>query len=126
MGGMVIRLMLTWWYGPGFLWVWRGQLASKLHHVSEIFSVPDMLKTLFAPFRQTYVGKAHGVSALQAFADRTFSRAIGFVIRSLLLFVAFLAALLVTVFGLFLCIVWPVLPLLPVAAVVLAVMEVGL
>lgn len=118
--------MLKWWYGPGFLWVWRGLLVSKLRYVSEVFSVPDMLTTLFAPFRQTYVGKAHGVSALQAFADRTFSRGIGFVVRLLLLLVALLAAVLVVVFGVCLCVVWPFLPFIPVVAIVLAGMGVGL
>lgn len=118
--------MLRWWYGPGFVWVWQGMLVNKLRYVSEVFSVPDMLTTLFAPFRQTYTSKAHGVSALQAFADRTFSRGIGFVIRLFLLLAAFLTSVLVVIFGLCLCVAWPFLPVTPVVAAVLAGMGVGL
>lgn len=122
---MTIQLFLRWWYGPGFGWVWQGLLVDKLHYVSEVFSVKEMITTLFAPFRQTYVGKTNGVSALQAFADRTVSRCIGFVVRLLLLMVAFVAAVLVVAVGILLCVAWPFIPFLPVVAVVLGIMGVG-
>jgi hypothetical protein len=98
---MTIQLMMRWWYGSGFGWVFRGLLLDKLHYVAEVFSTKEMITTLFAPFRQTYAGKPHGVSALQALADRTVSRVIGFVVRSLLLIVAGVAAIAVLLAGCF-------------------------
>lgn len=123
---MTIQLFFRWWYGPGFGWVWKGLLVDKLHYISEVFSVKEMITTLFAPFRQTYVGKTDGVSALQAFVDRTVSRAIGFVVRLLMLFVALIAACLVATAGILLCVAWPFIPLLPIVAVVMALLGVGL
>lgn len=122
---MTIQLFLRWWYGPGFVWVWRGLLVEKLHYVSEVFSVKEMITTLFAPFRQTYVGKRDGVGALQAFLDRTVSRGIGFVVRTALLAVAFIASILVVSVGVILCVAWPVIPVLPIVAIVLAALGVG-
>lgn len=122
---MTVQLLFRWWYGPGFRWVFRGLLLDKLHYVSEVFSVKDVATTLFAPFRQTYVGKQQGVSALQAFADRTVSRAIGFVVRSLLLIVAAIATAIVFVVGVLLVATWPLIPFLPIVAIVLGVMGVG-
>jgi hypothetical protein len=106
--------------------VFRGLLVAKLHYVSEVFSAKEMITTLFAPFRQTYVGKQQGVSALQAFGDRTVSRGIGFIVRSLLLVVAGIAALLVTIVGISLVLLWPVIPLLPLIAIGLGVSGVGI
>ncbi|MCA9330756.1 hypothetical protein KC957_01805 [Candidatus Saccharibacteria bacterium] len=122
---MTVQLLFRWWYGPGFRWVFQGLLLDKLHYVSEVFSVKDMVTTLFAPFRQTYVGKQQGVGALQAFADRTVSRAIGFVVRSLLLIVAAVAATLVLLVGLILVAAWPFIPLLPLVAIILGALGVG-
>ncbi len=122
---MAVRLLLKWWYGPGLKWVWQRMLVDKLHYISEVFSVTDMVTTLFAPFRQTYVGKTNGVSALQAFTDRTVSRAIGFVVRMLLLLVALITASGVFIVGVLLCIIWPILPLAPALAIVLAALKVG-
>ncbi len=122
---MTIQLFLRWWYGPGLAWVWKGLLVDKLHYVSEVFSVPEMIATLFAPFRQTYVGKSGGTTVLQAFVDRTVSRGIGFVVRLALLLVAFLASVLIIVVGCALCITWPFMPILPVVALALALLGVG-
>lgn len=122
---MTIQLLVRWWYGPGFAWVFRGLLVAKLHYVSEVFSVKEMITTLFAPFRQTYAGKQQGVSALQAFGDRTVSRGIGFIVRTLLLTVAAIAATGVTVVGIVLVLAWAFIPLLPVIAIGLGVLGVG-
>ncbi len=123
---MTIQLLVRWWYGPGFAWVFRGLLVAKLHYVSEVFSIKEMVTTLFAPFRQTYVGKQQGVSALQAFGDRTVSRGIGFIVRMLLLIVAGIAALLVTVVGVVLVVTWAFIPLLPIMAIGLGLGGVGI
>lgn len=122
---MTIRLLLQWWYGPGFGWVFRGLLVEKLRYIADVFSVKEMITTLFAPFRQTYVGKASGVSKLQAFADRSVSRAIGFVVRLLLILTATIAAVIVLVIGLVLTVSWPLLPLLPVVSIILAITGFG-
>jgi len=120
-----MRLFVQWWYSAGFAWVWQGLFVDKLAYVSEVFSAKELITTLFAPFRQTYVGKQQGVSALQAFADRTVSRGIGFVVRTLLLVVAGFATLAVAIVGIVLVLAWAFIPLLPVIAVVLWSLGVG-
>ena len=122
---MTMLLLARWWYGPGFAWVFRGLLLRRLHYIAEVFSVKEMITTLFAPFRQTFVGKRHGVSALQAFADRSVARIIGFVVRSLLIIVAGIGCVVVGVVGIVLVLSWPLIPFLPLIAGVLAVLRVG-
>lgn len=125
---MIMFLCLRWWYGAGWQWIWKSVLVERLIWVNEVFSTKDLLKTLFAPYRQTYAGKIKGSlgDQLRAFADRSISRVIGAVVRLGLVFMAIIGSGLVTLVALITLIIWPFLPLMPAASIVLAVMGAGL
>lgn len=103
---------LSWWYGPG----WKqsaGSLRPRLKNVADSFSVRQLSRTLFAPWRRiiTYPG-ASLAERFRAWGDNVFSRSIGFVVRCLVLFGALLTAIAVTVITFLEIIIWPLLPIL--------------
>lgn len=119
---MIIWLSLRWWYAAGWVWAWQQLLVRRAEWVSESFSAPELLKTLFAPFRQTFVGQSRGSigDKFRGLIDKLISRVIGFIVRIILLLVAsvmLLVILMVAIIGL---VAWPFIPLLPFVAVVAA------
>lgn len=108
---MLVLSFFSWWYGRG----WREVVASfssRLRGVANTFSVSQLLRTLFAPWRRimTYPG-ASLAERFRAWGDNIFSRAVGFVVRLLVLFAALLLAIVVAVFSLVEIVLWPVLPI---------------
>lgn len=89
----------------------------------DYFSIDLLLRTFFSPFRQISAGKVDGSLNMQmrAFADRLISRAIGAMIRSVMIIVGLLAIVLYAVIGIVTLVLWAVVPLLPIAGIVLAV-----
>ena len=87
--------------------------------ISRMFSVPILLRTLFAPWKRiiSYPG-ASLEAKLRAFTDNLVSRAVGFVVRVLVLLTALTLEALAACVGVVWIILWP---LLPVAAVVLLI-----
>lgn len=87
--------------------------------ISHAFSVPILLRTLFAPWRRiiTYPGSSLEAK-VRAFGDNIVSRAIGFVVRLLVLLTAFVMSGLALIFGLLALILWPLIPLAVVALLV--------
>lgn len=124
---MIVFLCLRWWYSAGWLWVWQTVFVQRCEWVMETFSVSDLLKTLFAPFRQTYAGNVKGSLdvKLHAFFDKTISRAIGFVVRMVLLFMALIALLVAVLLAIVSLIIWPLIPAAPIVSVFLIVSGVG-
>lgn len=117
---MFIVGILSWWYGPG----WRERISIMSGHVDSImdyFSIGLLLKTLFSPFRQISAGKVNGPLAVQmrAFADRLISRAIGGMIRSVMIIVGMCAIALTTIIGCISLVLWAFVPLLPLIGIVL-------
>lgn len=116
---MLFAAFFSWWYGNG----WKqaaGDFGPRLAGVSNLFSVRQLVQTLFAPWRRiiTYPG-ASLAERWRAWGDNLFSRCVGFVVRLLVLFTAF-CTLLVVALGIGLeIIIWPLLPLaVPVLIVV--------
>ncbi|HVV25921.1 MAG TPA: hypothetical protein VHC21_02730 [Candidatus Saccharimonadales bacterium] len=115
---MLAVSFFSWWYGRG----WRQVAASftaRLRRVAATFSVSQLLRTLFAPWRRiiSYPGASLG-ERFRAWGDNLFSRAVGFVVRLVVLFTALLVSVVVVLFSLIELIVWP---LLPIAAPVLII-----
>lgn len=112
---------LSWWYGPG----WKAvalSLNSRLQAVSGMFSVAQLVKTIFAPWRRiiSYPG-ASLEDKFHAWIDNLFSRTVGFFVRLIVLFTAMLVAafvLIITVLEIFL---WPVIPAAPVVLIILGI-----
>lgn len=107
---MLISLF-SWWYGQG----WKQVIASlgpRLGGISEAFSVPQLLKTLFAPWRRIITMPGRSLEArFRAWADNMFSRVIGFIVRIFVLLAAFVSAAVVALLTVAEIILWPVLPL---------------
>ncbi len=118
---MIFLLGIRWWYTAGWLWAAHEFLLSRVIRVMEFFSVTELLKTLFAPFRQDVVsGKGRTLEAkLVILGNNLISRFFGLLIRSMLIIAGVVAAMLATVFGLLSLVIWPLLPLLPIIAIVL-------
>ncbi len=108
---MLVAAFFSWWYGIG----WRQVIVSlgpRVNGVAASFSVSQLLSTLFAPWRRiiTYPG-ASLAERWRAWTDNVFSRAIGFVVRLAVLFIALILTLIVIVLTILEMVVWPLLPL---------------
>lgn len=107
---MLVASFFSWWYGRG----WRQVAASfrtRTEGVAATFSVAQLSRTLFAPWRRiiSYPGEGLGAK-FRAWGDNVFSRAVGFVVRLIVLFTALLAILAVALFTAFELVLWPLLP----------------
>ncbi len=109
---MLFADFLKWWYGAG--WVLRFQMLS-LHFVSvsEFFSIPTLLRTLFSPWRQNITGTTADQGINQKFSalvDNLVSRLVGFWVRIFMLIAAVTALLVTFVLNWFYIRVWPLVP----------------
>lgn len=116
----MLVMIFKWWYGPGWVQAFKN---IKIHTigVSQAFSIPILLKTLFAPWHRmiTYPGRALE-DKFKAAIDNIVSRMVGFVIRLMVVITATLMILFTAIgYGL-LAIAWPFVPLLIVFCVVKA------
>ena len=124
---MAITNFFFWWYTSGWAFFSRRSIE-RCVHISEYFSIPDLLKTLFRPFRQISANE-HGKGvqgALYVLLDQTISRFVGFLARTFII----LAGLVCFVFSFALALVamvlWPFLPIAPIIGLILSVMGVML
>ncbi len=106
---MVFELF-RWWYGAGWL-----QTASSIRDwpsgVRRSFSVPLLLKTLFAPWKRITSISGRGFDAkVRASVDNFVSRMVGFTSRVFVLLAAALLLFLTTVLGVVATIIWPLIP----------------
>jgi hypothetical protein len=115
---MLVMAFLQWWYGPG--WRDAGQsLAAKMRDTYLSFSVPILLKTLFAPWRRIITPAGGALDQrLRAVVDNTVSRFVGLMVRLMALAAAMVLLLLYAVFGGLLLVLWPAIPLLGPALIV--------
>lgn len=110
---MLAVAFFQWWYGEGWLECFK-RLMRQARQILMAFSLPILVKTLFAPWKQTVdvLGKnANLQQRLQAWIGNQISRVVGFLVRSFTLIAALLAAGLMAVAAVALTIVWPLLPL---------------
>jgi hypothetical protein len=124
---MLILNCLRWWYGSGWSWRLR-QHRQSFRILFEYFSVGALLRTLFAPYRQTLVsdGRQNNMSNLMnRIVDSLVSSGIGFVYRATLIVVAALIAVGEIVLFILTAVLWPFVPVLPIIAVVLALTQGG-
>lgn len=121
---MAITEMLLWWYAKGW-GVFIQHIRVKLSNVTDFFSMSDLIRTLFQPFRQISATSAGANSSLDLkfhmFIDRLVSRIIGFFSRLILLLIGTIIIILGGVFSLALIVLWPFVPLVPLAGIVLCI-----
>lgn len=109
---------VTWWYGKG----WANTVAnlrSMVTGISRLFSVPILLRTLFAPWKRiiSYPGASLDAK-LRALIDNLISRAVGFIVRTLVLLTALIMEALASCLGVLWIVIWPCIPLLGVVLLV--------
>lgn len=112
---MVIISLFSWWYTTG--WMALIQKGSRrVESVLKFFSVPLLLTSLFAPFRQISAGRVNGPLGVQlrAWGDRLFSRFIGAFVRSFLIIIGLLIVSLASAMVLIAALIWPFLPAAPI------------
>lgn len=117
---MVLVGILGWWYGTG----WRDRMrmvSERLARAEDFFSLGLLARTLVAPFRQIAAGSASGSISdkFRAFLDRLFSRAVGMVVRIIMLVVGVLWLSVLTVAGVIELVLWLFVPLFPLIGAVL-------
>jgi hypothetical protein len=117
---MLLVGFFGWWYGAG----WRDQVSrvgDTMVRVGDTFSIPLLLKTFFAPFRQISANETGNdiSSRFRAWGDRMFSRVIGAFLRFFMMVFGILALLVMMVVSAVRLILWPVFPFMPVAGLIL-------
>ncbi len=111
---MVIISLFSWWYTAGWLTLVQ-KCGARIQGVVGFFSVPLLLGSLFAPFRQISAGHVQGSLSvqLQALGDRLFSRVIGAFVRTFLILIGLATVAVLAVLCLLAIIAWPLLPFAP-------------
>lgn len=120
---MVIRLYLRWWYGAGWHWAVQRAIVDRLQWCNETFSILALVRTLFAPFKQTYNRAGGSIDIrIHAFLDNVISRCVGIISRLFIITTGLLACLFVVITGVFFVLLWPLAPLsIPVSVVMMAI-----
>ncbi len=114
---MAVWLCLRWWYTAGWQWAFKRALVQRLRWCNDTFSIAPLLRTLFAPFKQT---KSQGNGSLgamfRASIDNLVSRFVGLIARSFIIVAGLICAVFVLITGVLFIILWPFIPLaLPIA-----------
>jgi len=109
---MLAVAFFSWWYGQG----WKSVLDSydtRLKTSGEYFSVKQLLRTLFAPWRRiiSYSGTSLA-DRFKAWGDNIVSRVVGFTVRCIVLFASLLFAVAIIIFTTIELLAWPLLPVL--------------
>lgn len=125
---MIIMDLLGWWYSRGWVWALRQLFVVRVQRIAEFFSIGDLLKTLFAPFRQDIIdtGRAPIGIRLQALGGNIISRILGALIRTTLILIGVLLIIAQAVLALIAAFIWPLIPASPAVALFLMMKGVGL
>jgi hypothetical protein len=108
---MLALSFFSWWYGRGWRQV-ATSFGSRIRGIADAFSVSQLSRTLFSPWRRIITPPGAGLSAkFKAWGDNIVSRAVGFVVRLLVLIAALIAVVLVGALTLGELIAWPFLPI---------------
>lgn len=111
---MLFIALFSWWYTAG--WAQLGERAlGRIVGVLEFFSIVQLLKSLFAPFRQISVGSVQGPLSvkLRAWGDKQISRAIGAMVRLAVIGFGLVATAIMVLVALGLLLLWPLVPAMP-------------
>jgi hypothetical protein len=115
---MLALELLTWWYGRGWLGVAKNT-HRRMIRTSHLFSVPILVRTLFAPWRRIVTSRGAGLdSAVRSTVDNMVSRGVGFMVRLLTLLTASVVMILVLILSVMELLLWPVIPAAAIAALV--------
>ena len=116
--------LLSWWYFKGWPWSFKYFFITRNQHVIDFFSADDLVKTLFAPYRQTFAGSSKGSLSLRlrSMIDTLISRVVGFIVRLVLLFATVILIFMNTMVAFAGVVLWPLAPLTPPLALMLLIL----
>ncbi len=115
---MLALAFLQWWYGPGWFRAWNS-LGARLKRTYYGFSVPQLSRTLFAPWRRIVsLGGGSLGERMRAMVDNLVSRCVGLVVRLITLFAAAVIIVWWIIIAIGQLVIWP---LVPIAAIMLIV-----
>lgn len=101
---------LFWWYGEGWASITK-HVGHRVVAVWHLFSVVILIQTLFSPWKRIISPPAKSFDQIiRAMVDNTFSRAIGFCVRSFVLVSVTVFTAIAAVVGFLMVTVWPLLP----------------
>ena len=114
---LVVELVL-WWYGQGWIHVVR-TAGQRLRRIILAFSLPLLLRTLFAPWRRiiSYGDRSIG-ERMRAVLDNAISRLVGLVVRLVVLVAACILIFLSAILSAFAIIAWPFLPIAAIGLII--------
>ena len=99
-------------------------LKNRLRDSADFFSIGQLLRTLFKPYRQISAGTSGG--GMSGFLDRLVSRVVGFFVRFFIIIFGVVALFIEALIGIVMIVLWPVAPVLIIVGAVMAVMGVKL
>ncbi len=91
-----------------------------LFFISNYFSIPFLLRTLFSPWKRykVFYGKGFDFNKLlDAFVFNTFSRIMGAIVRLFVIIIGVLTYLFIVIIGAVIVIIWILLPLIVVGGI---------
>jgi hypothetical protein len=119
---MLALAFLQWWYGPGWFRAWNS-LGARLKRTYYGFSVPQLSRTLFSPWRRIITPGGGALSdRLRAMVDNLVSRCVGFVVRVLTLVAAMVILIWWIVISVAQLVLWPLVPVAAVALIIRGVL----
>jgi hypothetical protein len=108
---MLALEFFSWWYSQGWVQLLRN-IRRRMVRTSHLFSLPVLVRTLFAPWKRIITDPGAGLDAhVRAATDNFVSRLIGFCVRLMVLFTAGLILLFVGISAVVELILWPLIPL---------------
>jgi len=115
---MLAAEFFVWWYGRGWALVFKN-MERRMRQTGQLFSVSQLLGTLFAPWRRTisYPGASLN-EHMQAMVDNAISRFVGFMVRIFVLIAAAMTFVGVAVVALVEMVAWPLVPIAIAAGII--------
>lgn len=118
----MLLAFFSWWYGQGWRQV-ASSLKSRVQAISDSFSVRQLSRTLFAPWKRIISPGGRSLDAkMRALADNLFSRVIGFIVRIFVLSGAAISVLVIAVLTVIEVVAWPLAPFAIPALVILGLL----
>jgi hypothetical protein len=120
---MTLLTFFSWWYGAGWARV-PHETRRRVAHVTQLLSLRQVLRTLFAPWKQDVTAASSKAvqDRVNALIGNLISRFVGFSIRSILIIITCVATLGIALYGILLTVVWPILPFTPIVFILLSVL----
>jgi len=115
---MLAVTFVRWWYGAGWNTLVHN-VQRRNQRTIDSFSIPTLLRTLFAPWKRIVSAPGAGIDAhLRAIGDNAISRLVGFTVRLTVLVSAAVSLAFLAVFGLIQIAVWPFIPFAAVGLII--------